>query len=67
MVSGGDRGDAVANGAVVGGMGGGGAGAAIARAAGAGALRGIGLGALGIIGGAVVFGGIAWAAYTVAQ
>lgn len=61
MVSGGDRGDAAAAGAVVSGIaGGGGAAAAVARAAGVGALRGVAFGAVGIIGGAIVFGGIVY-------
>lgn len=60
FVSGGDRGDPAAGGAVAGGIAGGGAGAAIARAAGVGALRGVGLGLAGIIGGAILFGGIAY-------
>jgi hypothetical protein len=66
LVSGGDRGDASAGGAVAGGIAGGGAAAAIARAAGMGALRGIGLGAVGIVGGAIVFGGIAYITYRLA-
>lgn len=66
LVSGGDRGDAAAGGAVAGGIAGGGAAAAVARAAGMGALRGIGLGVVGIVGGAVLFGGIAYITYRLA-
>ena len=66
-VSGGSRGDSAAGGAVAGGIAGGGAGAAVARAAGMGAMRGLGLGFAGIIGGALIFGTIAFIAYNVAE
>ena len=66
IVSGGDRGDASAAGAVAGGMGGWSAGSAIARAAGMGALRGVGLGLAGMVGGAIIFGGIAYLTYRLA-
>jgi len=65
LVSGGDRGDAGAGGAVAGGLAGGGLGISIARAAGMGALRGMGLGVVGIVGGAVIFGSIAYIAYKI--
>ena len=67
LVSGGDRGDATAGGAVAGGVAGGGAAAAVARAAGVGAMRGVGLGVAGIVGGAILFGGIAWIAYEIGK
>lgn len=65
MVSGGDRGDATAGGAV----GGAGAGAAfaIARGAGLGLRAGIGLGLAGIVGGAIIGGGIGFIAYQVGK
>jgi hypothetical protein len=66
-VSGGSRGDSAAGGSVAGGIAGGGAGAAIARAAGMGAMRGLGLGFAGIIGGAILFGAIAYVAYEMAE
>lgn len=66
IVSGGDKGDAAAAGAVAGGMGGWSAGSAIARAAGVGALRGVGFGLVGLVGGAVIFGGIAYITYKLA-
>lgn len=67
LVSGGDRGDSSAGGAVAGGLAGGGFAVSVARAAGMGALRGMGLGVAGIVGGAIIFGSIAYITYKVAQ
>lgn len=65
VVSGGDRGGAVAAASVTGGMAGGAAGWNIARAAGHGAMRGAAFGLLGVAGGAILFGGIAYISYVI--
>jgi hypothetical protein len=67
LVSGGDKGDATAGGAIAGGLALGNAGLSIARAAGLGAMRGLGFGLVGVVAGAALFGGIAYFSYAVAM
>lgn len=66
VVAGGDIGGATSNGAVAGGIAGGGAMVHLARGARLGMTAGIGFGAIGVIGGAFIGGGVAWVAYKVA-
>jgi hypothetical protein len=65
-VSGGDIGEVTAGAAVTGGLAGGAAGWNVARAAGYGAMRGAAFGFAGILGGAVLFGGIAYFSFYLA-
>lgn len=62
-VSGGDRGDAVAGGAIATGLGAGGYAAAAARGAGYGARAGAIFGVAGFLGGAIIGGAVGFIAY----
>ncbi|CAI3791036.1 hypothetical protein [Rheinheimera sp. MM224] len=66
-VSGGHIGEVTAGAAVTGGLAGGAAGWNVARAAGHGAMRGAVFGFAGILGGAMLFGGIAYVSYYLAS
>jgi hypothetical protein len=67
LVSGGNRAEIVSASAVTGAGSGGVGGWTVARAAGHGAMRGAVFGLAGAVGGAILFGGIAFIAYTIAE